>query len=66
MRDMKLANYLALAILAPYLLDEIQKGVHKRALAAAHEHLKIMSASLGEEAGAIGAAAYAMDSVTKH
>jgi glucokinase len=45
----------------PSLLDEIQKGIHKRALAAAHEGLKVMCASLGEEAGAIGAAAYALD-----
>jgi glucokinase len=47
----------------PSLLDEIKKGVQKRALAAAQESLEIIPAHLGEEAGVIGAAMYALDAV---
>ncbi len=47
----------------PHLLDEIRKGIKARALAAACGNLEVVDAALGDNAGVVGAATYALDQV---
>lgn len=49
----------------PELLQRLEEGLHKRALAAATEVLEVVPAELGDDAGVIGAAALAMQSFAK-
>ena len=49
----------------PQLLDRIEKGVKKCALKAATENLKVLPASLHNDSGVIGAAAFALHSMDK-
>ena len=49
----------------PELIAIIREGVRQRALKAATEHLEILKAGLGEDAGVVGAAALALDSFSR-
>ena len=50
----------------PQLLDRIERGVKKCALKAATENLKVLPASLHNDSGVIGAAAFAMHQMKQH
>lgn len=45
---------------SPWLIESIEKGVHKHALKSAVEKLKVVAAQCGGDAGVLGAAAMAM------
>jgi glucokinase len=47
----------------PELVERVKQGVSEKALAAAASSLQVVSAQLDEDAGAIGAAAFAMQSL---
>lgn len=47
----------------PHLVPQVEEGILRRALAAATEEFQVVPSALGNNAGAIGAAAYAMRSV---